>query len=123
MIILYLAMHVSLSMVVLNSSDLQGKLWFPNFHTSSNHHMKNVYPLCHDVSFYPLLLSFRLQIAYRKVRNLRVGVDKLLGKVCMWLRFLVLLQFSLAYLITHILKNLQTNKEESFWLANLTTDA
>ena len=28
-----------------------------------------------------LLLSFRLQIAYRKVRNLEIGVDKLVGKV------------------------------------------
>ena len=30
---------------------------------------------------YPLLLSFHLQIAYRKVRNLQIGVDKLVGKV------------------------------------------
>ena len=39
--------------------------------------LMNVYPLCHGVSFYPLLLSFHLQITYRKVRNLQIGVDKL----------------------------------------------
>ena len=33
-----------------------------------------VYPLCHGASFCPLLVSFRLQIAYR---NLLIGVDKL----------------------------------------------
>ena len=42
---------------------------------------KNVYPLHHGASFYPLLVSFCLQIACRKVRNLRIGVNKLLGKV------------------------------------------
>ena len=41
----------------------------------------DVYPLCHGVSFYPLSLSFHLQITYRKVRNLQIGVDKLIGKV------------------------------------------
>ena len=40
---------------------------------------KNVYPLCHDASSSPLLVSFHLQIAYRKVRNLRIGVNKLVG--------------------------------------------
>ena len=35
----------------------------------------------HDASFYPLLVSFRLHIAYRKVRNLQIGVNKLVGKV------------------------------------------
>ena len=29
--------------------------------------------------FYPLLLSFHLQIVCRKVRNLQIGVDKLVG--------------------------------------------
>ena len=38
----------------------------------------NVYPLHHGVSFHPLLLGFCLQIAYRKVKNLRIGVDNLL---------------------------------------------
>ena len=38
---------------------------------------RNIYPL----SFYPLLVSFHLQITYRKVRNLQIGVDKLVGKV------------------------------------------
>ena len=42
---------------------------------------KAVYPQRHDASFYPLLVSFRLQIAYRKVRNLRIGVNKLAGKM------------------------------------------
>ena len=42
---------------------------------------KNIYPLQHGASFYPSLLSFYLQIVYRKVRNLQIGVDKLVGKV------------------------------------------
>ena len=29
------------------------------------------YPLRHGASFYPLLVSFRLQITHRKVRNLQ----------------------------------------------------
>ena len=36
----------------------------------------NVYPLHHGVSFYPSLLNFCLQITYRKLRNLQIGVDK-----------------------------------------------
>ena len=43
----------------------------------SNEH---VYPLHHGVTFYPLLLSFCLQITYRKMRNLWIGVDKLVRK-------------------------------------------
>ena len=39
------------------------------------------FPLHHGASFYPLLVSFCLQITYRKVRNLRIGVNKLVGKV------------------------------------------
>ena len=35
----------------------------------------------HGASFYPLLVSFRLQITYRKVRNLQIDVNKLVGKV------------------------------------------
>ena len=31
--------------------------------------------------FYPLLVSFRLQIAYKKLRNSRIGVNKLVGYV------------------------------------------
>ena len=42
---------------------------------------KNVYPLRLGASFYPLLVSFHLQITYRKVRNLQIGVNKLVGKV------------------------------------------
>ena len=42
---------------------------------------KNVYPLRHGGSFYPLLVSFCLQIAYRKVRNSRIGVNKIVGYV------------------------------------------
>ena len=38
----------------------------------------NVYPLHHGVSFHPLLLGFCLQIVYRKVRNLQIGVNNLL---------------------------------------------
>ena len=30
-------------------------------------------------SFYPLLVSFHLQTTYEKVRNLRIGVNKLVG--------------------------------------------
>ena len=41
--------------------------------------LMNIYPLCHGVSFYPLLLSFRLQIAYRKMSN-QISVDKLVEK-------------------------------------------
>ena len=43
--------------------------------------LKDMYPLYHGASFYPLLVSFHLQITYRKVRNLQIGVDKLVGKV------------------------------------------
>ena len=42
--------------------------------------LKNVYPLHHGASFYPLLVSLYLQITYRKVRDLQIGVDKLVGK-------------------------------------------
>ena len=41
----------------------------------------NVYPVRHGVSFYPSLFTFRLQIAYRKVRNLLIGVKNYVGKV------------------------------------------
>ena len=57
----------------------------PVFHTIKSRRIyetvvpKNVYPLGHGVSFYPSLLSFRLQIAYRKVRNSRIGVNKLVA--------------------------------------------
>ena len=59
-----------------------------NLHDKGNHIVfiklllkwMNVYPLYHAVSFYTLLLSFHLQIAYRKVRNLQICVDKLVGK-------------------------------------------
>ena len=40
---------------------------------------ENVYPLHHGSSFYSLLVSFHLQIAYGKVRNSRIGVNKLVG--------------------------------------------
>ena len=43
--------------------------------------LMNIYSLYHGVSFYPSLLSFHLQTAYRKVRNLQIGVNKLVGKV------------------------------------------
>ena len=42
--------------------------------------LKHIYSLCHGASFYPLLLSFCLQIAYRKVRNLQISVDKLVRR-------------------------------------------
>ena len=42
---------------------------------------KNVYSLRHSASFYPFLVSFRLQIAYRKVRISQIGVNKLVGRV------------------------------------------
>ena len=41
----------------------------------------DIYPLCNGVSFYPVLLSFCLQITYRKVINLQIDVDKPVGKV------------------------------------------
>ena len=41
----------------------------------------NIYPLHYGISFYPLLISFHLQITYRKVRNLQIGIDKLVGKM------------------------------------------
>ena len=40
----------------------------------------NIYPLCHGVFFYPLLLIFCPQITYRKVRNLQIDFDNLVGK-------------------------------------------
>ena len=44
--------------------------------------LKNVYPLLYGVSFTgSLLVSFCLQIAYNKMRNLQIGLDKLVGKV------------------------------------------
>ena len=43
--------------------------------------LKNVYPVRHGASFYFLLVNFHLQIAYRKARNLQIGVNKLVGKV------------------------------------------
>ena len=43
----------------------------------------NVYLLRHGVSFYPSLFTCRLQIAYRKVRNLLIGVKNYVGKVLM----------------------------------------
>ena len=42
--------------------------------------MKKVYPQHHDASFHPLLVSFHFQIPYRKMRNLRIGVNKLVGQ-------------------------------------------
>ena len=77
----------------------QAGVWLQNFCTINkgnviNHIgllvLMNVFPLLHN-SFYPLLLSsLCLQIAYsidrniyayRKVRNLQIGVDKLVKKV------------------------------------------
>ena len=40
---------------------------------------KHVYPLHHDAFCCPLLVSFHLQITYRKVKNPQVGVNKLVG--------------------------------------------
>ena len=40
-----------------------------------------VYALHHGSFSYPLLVSFHFQIAYKNVRNMQVGVDKLVGKV------------------------------------------
>ena len=59
----------------------------PVFHTTKKSHWiyetvvpMNIYPLHHGVSFYPLLLSFHLPITHRKVRNLRIDVDKFVRK-------------------------------------------
>ena len=38
---------------------------------------KNVYPLRYGASFYPSLVSFRLQITCGKVGNSQIGVNKL----------------------------------------------
>ena len=35
--------------------------------------------MCHDASFYPVLVSFHFRIAYRKVRNLQISINKLVG--------------------------------------------
>ena len=42
--------------------------------------LMSIYPLHHGVSFYPLLLSFHLEITGKKVRNLQIG-DTFVGKV------------------------------------------
>ena len=72
--------------------------------------LKNIYPLHHGVSFYPLLLSFHLQIAYIKVRNLQIGVDKLV-----WMDSINLFWHakSATYVISIIMdiRNLLTVKE------------
>ena len=41
------------------------------------------------IPFYPLLVSFRLQIAYRKVGNLQISDNKLVEKVSINLLYLV----------------------------------
>ena len=52
----------------------------PVFHTTVKRQIyetivpKNVYLLHHGASFYPLLVSFHLQIAYGKMRNSLIGV-------------------------------------------------
>ena len=46
--------------------------------------LMNVYPLHHSVSFYPSLLTFHLQITYRKIRNLQIDVDKLVGDIAVY---------------------------------------
>ena len=64
-------------------------LWLQFFHTTkiitSDFYetvvSKNVYLLHHGTTFYPLLVSFHLQVNYRKVRNLQIGVNKLVEKV------------------------------------------
>ena len=43
--------------------------------------LMNVYLQQNGVSFYPLLVSFCLQITYRKVRNLQIDIDKLVGRL------------------------------------------
>ena len=43
--------------------------------------LKNVYLLYHGASFHHLLVSFHLQIAYKIVKNLQIGVNKFVGKV------------------------------------------
>ena len=47
----------------------------------------------YGASFYSLLVSFRPQITYRKVRNSRIGVNKLLGKVSINCVSVLLTQF------------------------------
>ena len=46
-------------------------------HMTSKTERLSTVPPCFILSF--ITLSFHLQIAYRKVRNLRIGVDKLVG--------------------------------------------
>ena len=51
---------------------------------------KKIYPQRNDASFYPLLVSFCLQIAYIKVRNLQIGVNKLVRMVSINAKFITL---------------------------------
>ena len=46
----------------------------------SNHIGFSIHLLYSGAYFYPLLVSFHLQITYRKVRNLHSGVDKFAEK-------------------------------------------
>ena len=48
-------------------------------HMTSKTERLSTVPWCFILSF--ITLSFHLQITYRKVRNLRIGVDKLVGKL------------------------------------------
>ena len=74
----------------------------PDFYTTKVITMD--YPLHHGVSFHPLLFIFHLQITYRKVRNLKIGVDKLVGKVSI---HLLHQQKSAAYIISISIKLLK----------------
>ena len=65
-----------------------------------------VYPLHLGVSFYPLLLSFCVQCAYRKVRNLQIDVDKLVGKV------------SINLLLHKEVSGLHNQRSSQNWLTN-----
>ena len=47
---------------------------------------ERLYPLRHGASFYPLLVSFHIQVTYIKVRILQIGVNKLVEKV--WINLL-----------------------------------
>ena len=70
------------------------------------------YPMRHSASFYPLLVSFCLQITYRKVRNLWIGINKLdvpaVSKLYNWInRFTSIFVTTVALLCQQVIVNKQ----------------
>ena len=61
---------------------------------------KNSYALLHGRSFYLLLISFRLQITHRMVRNLQIGVDEVVRKVL--INLLHHVKFIMSHKVSHL---------------------